>query len=89
MDNTWLRRLSLALVLVGVVIAVLGFGFVRVIDGLLGVGILVAGAVIYVLVPNTNDSLGTSQVSDRTRQILIMLISLAGIMIGLAYIIFT
>lgn len=89
MDDTWLRRLSLALVPVGVAIAVLGFGFMGTIDGLLGTYILVAGVAIFVLVPDTGESGEIGDSSNQMNRLVILLLGIVGGIISLTYVIFT
>lgn len=55
MNDARIRRLSLVLVIIGMAIGVLGFSFVGTTEGLLGIGILVAGLSIYMLISDKDE----------------------------------
>lgn len=78
MDETWLRWLSLTLVPVGLGIAVLGFGVVGAMEGLLGVGIVVAGVALLSIIPGATESGERDDATNQTNRRLILLIGLLG-----------
>lgn len=78
----------MALVPVGVAIAVLGFGFMGTIDGLLGIYVIVAGVAIFVLVPDTDESGEIGDSSHQMNRLVILLLGVGGL-ISMAYVIFT
>lgn len=89
MDETWVRRLSLTLVPVGIAIAVLGFGVLGTMDGLLGVGIIVAGVGIFVLVPDTDEPGAMDDATNQMNRRVILLIGFIGGIVSLGYVLFT